>query len=124
MSDKAITEYVYNGTTADAAGTEVYTFSVADKDGNSTTKTITIANIGDGGSDLITLTADNDGNPFRLYNFRGAEKGAYQIGGGPLSSSDLNSEKDIQDSTALGELPNWASEMDFKKRYNFQNCTG
>ena len=122
MSDKAITEYVYNGTTADAEGTEVYTFSVADKDGNTTTKTITITNIGDGGSDLITLTEDNDGNPFRVYNFRGAEKGAYQIGGGPLSSSDPNSQKDIQDSTDLGELPNWPARWTSRNGTTFKTA--
>ena len=106
-NDKTIAEFVFNGTTAATAGTEIYTFIVADKDGNSTSKAITITNIGDSGNDLETFESDNDNNTFKVYNFQGPSAGAYEMAAGPLTSSDANSRKDIQDSTTNVETNDW-----------------
>ena len=119
-NDKTIAEFVFNGTTAATAGTEIYTFIVADKDGISTSKSITITNIGDSGADLDVFTEDNNGNPFRVYNFKGSKTGAYEMAGGPLSSSDANSRKDIQDSTTLAETSNWPARWTSRNGSTFK----
>jgi hypothetical protein len=106
VNDKVITDFFYTTATQNSAGSEVYSFIVADKDGNSTTKTITVTNIGVPGLDLNFYNEDdNGGDPIVIYNFRAPNGflGAYELGLGPLSSSDPNSGKDIQDSTNSGE---------------------
>ncbi len=107
IKTKSISEYIYNGTTGPNEGTEIYTFVVSDNDGNSTTKAITITNLGDGGSNLAVLTEDNDGDPFRVWNVYGPNTGAYEIGFGDVSTSSPNTEKDIQDSTTVDEITAW-----------------
>jgi hypothetical protein len=105
LSGNTLAIYEYKGVTEANTGTEVYTFTVADKSGNSTSKTITITNIGDPGLVLIDLTVDNNGDFFKVYNFRAPAGfyGAYYLGGGPLAYNDPDSQKDIQDSTVVGE---------------------
>lgn len=105
LSGNTLAIYEYKGVTEASAGTEVYTFTVADKSGNSTSKSITITNIGDPGLELIDLTVDNNGDFFKVYNFRAPTGflGAYYLGQGPMAFNDPNSQKDIQDSTAAGE---------------------
>ena len=107
MQSWSIVEFVFNGTTAATAGTEIYTFVVADKDGISTSKAITITNIGDPGNNLDIFETDNDNNTFKVYNFQGPSPGAYEVAAGPLTSSDANSRKDIQDSTQNVEANDW-----------------
>ncbi|MBT8326503.1 MAG: hypothetical protein KJP21_02190 [Bacteroidia bacterium] len=121
----------FKGTTEPTAGTEVWNFTIADKDGNSTTKSITITNIGDGGATLIEYLLDNNQETFKVWNFAGAKEGAYQLGCCNLKSSDPNSDKDIQDSTAGSEIANWPARWtsrngtQFKKAttYNWANVT-
>jgi len=105
LSGNTLAIYEYKGLTEASVGTEIYTFTVADKSGNSTSKTITITNIGDPGLELIDLTVDNNGDFFRVYNFRAPTGflGAYYLGQGPMAYNDPNSQKDIQDSTEAGE---------------------
>ena len=105
LSGNTLAIYEYKGVTEASVGTEIYTFTVADKSGNSTSKTITITNIGDPGLELIDLTVDNNGDFFRVYNFRAPAGflGAYYLGQGPMAYDDPNSQKDIQDSTEAGE---------------------
>jgi hypothetical protein len=105
LSGNTLAIYEYKGVTEASVGTEIYTFTVADKSGNSTSKTITITNIGDPGLELIDLTVDNNGDFFRVYNFRAPTGflGAYYLGQGPMAYNDPNSQKDIQDSTVAGE---------------------
>jgi len=105
LSGNTLAIYEYKGLTEASVGTEIYTFTVADKSGNSTSKTITITNIGDPGLALIDLTVDNNGDFFRVYNFRAPTGflGAYYLGQGPMAYNDPNSQKDIQDSTEAGE---------------------
>ena len=105
LSGNTLAIYEYKGVTEASVGTEIYTFTVADKSGNSTSKTITITNIGDPGLELIDLTVDNNGDFFRVYNFRAPTGflGAYYLGQGPMAYDDPNSQKDIQDSTEAGE---------------------
>lgn len=111
--------YDFEGTTGTEAGTEIYEFIVADKDGNSTTKTITITNIGDGGADLSVLEEDNNGDPFRVWNFAGPNAGAYEIGVGSLTSGESNSQKDIQDSISADEI----QEQTWPARWTSRNGT-
>jgi len=121
LSGNTLAIYEYKGVTEASVGTEIYTFTVADKSGNSTSKTITITNIGDPGLALIDLTVDNNGDFFRVYNFRAPTGflGAYYLGQGPMAYNDPNSQKDIQDSTAVGEkwVGRWTSRngSTFKK---------
>jgi len=121
LSGNTLAIYEYKGVTEASVGTEIYTFTVADKSGNSTSKTITITNIGDPGLELIYLTVDNNGDFFRVYNFRAPTGflGAYYLGQGPMAYNDPNSQKDIQDSTAVGEkwVGRWTSRngSTFKK---------
>ncbi|HCD67168.1 MAG TPA: hypothetical protein DEQ56_01690 [Bacteroidetes bacterium] len=121
LSGNTLAIYEYKGVTEASVGTEIYTFTVADKSGNSTSKTITITNIGDPGLELIDLTVDNNGDFFRVYNFRAPTGflGAYYLGQGPMAYNDPNSQKDIQDSTAVGEkwVGRWTSRngSTFKK---------
>ena len=119
-NDKTIAEFVFNYTTGASAGTEIYTFIVADKDGNSTSKAITITNLGDSGNDLDVYEKDNDGNTFKVYNFQGSAAGAYEMAAGPLSSGDANSRKDIQDSTANVETNNWPARWTSRNGSTFK----
>ncbi|MBR9860326.1 hypothetical protein GYB22_06180 [bacterium] len=120
------------GTTGTSAGEEVWSFTIADKDGNSTTKTLTITNLGTGGQSLIEITQDNNQNTLKVYNFRGPNSGAYDlVVGSNLLSADDNMDKDIQDSTAEAEISNWPARWTsrngttFKKMstYNWGNVT-
>ena len=119
-NDKSIAEFVFNGTTADNAGTEIYTFIVADKDGNSTSKAITITNVGDAGADLLVFEKDNNQETFKVYNFQGPKEGAYEMAAGPLTSTDANSRKDIQDSTTLDETSNWPARWTSRNGSTFK----
>lgn len=122
-NNKTIAEFVFNGTTAASAGTEIYTFIVADKDGNSTSKAITITNIGDPGNDLETFEKDNNGETFKVYNFQGPAAGAYEMAAGPLSSGDANSRKDIQDSTANVETNDWPARWTSRNGSTFKKVS-
>ena len=122
-NDKTIAEFVFNGTTAASAGTEIYTFIVADKDGNSTSKAITITNICDPGNDLETFEKDNNGETFKVYNFQGPASGAYEMAAGPLSSGDANSRKDIQDSTANVETNDWPARWTSRNGSTFKKVS-
>ena len=113
----------FTGTTEPTAGTEEWKFTIADKDGNSTTKTITIENIGAGGAALIEYVQDNNNEPFKVWNFQGALEGAYQLGCCNLKSSDPNSDKDIQDSTATSEIANWPARWTSRNGTTFKKST-
>lgn len=122
----------FNGTTAATEGTEVWTFTVADKDGNSTSKSITITNLGTGGESLIEITQDNNNNTLKVWNFQGPNAGAYDLVlGSNLLSADDNADKDIQDSCRAEEVTNWPARWTsrngtrFKKMttYNWSNVT-
>jgi hypothetical protein len=124
LSEKIIAEYIYTGTTALTAGTETYTFTVADKDGNSTSKSIVITNLGDPGLNLDVLETDNNGATFKVYNFQGALPGAYGITvGGSLRSNESNDDKDIQDSTGLSETSNWPARWTSRNGTTFKKVS-
>lgn len=115
----------FTGKTRAAAGTEVWNFTVADKDGNATTESITITNLGTGGASLIEFTQDNGGNPLRVWNFIGSNAGAYDLAiGGNLFSADRDSDKDIQDSMNLGDGTNWAARWTSRNGTTFKAVTG
>jgi hypothetical protein len=115
----------FTGKTRAAAGTEVWNFTLADKDGNSTTKSITITNLGTGGASLIEYTQDNGGQPLRVWNFIGPNAGAYDLKiGGNLFSADANSDKDIQDSMNLNDKTAWAARWTSRNGTTFKKVTG
>ncbi|MDB9882335.1 hypothetical protein OAD66_04285 [Bacteroidia bacterium] len=120
MSTKSISKFEVTDTTEAIAGNEVYTFTVSDKDGNSTSKSITITNLGDGSKDLAVIVKDNDDATIKVYNFKGPKQGAYEIGQGPLSSSDPDSGKDIQDSTATSETSSWPARWTSRNGTTFK----
>jgi hypothetical protein len=107
LSDKTLRVDV-DFTTGTSTGTEIYTITVTDKDGGSTSKDITITVV-EAGSDLEEITADdNGGETLKVYNFLGPQLGAFDLLQGlPLSSGDPDSDKDIQDSTTNAELNAW-----------------
>jgi len=122
----------YNGKTAATAGTETWTFTVADKDGNSTSKSITITNLGTGGASLIEITKDNNNNTLKVWNFHGPNSGAFDlVVGSNLLSADDDADKDLQDSTTTAEIAAWPGRWTsrngtmFKKMttYNWGNVT-
>lgn len=111
FNDKSIAEFVYSGSTLAEAGEETYSFIVADKDGNSTTKSVIITNLGEPGRDLVVIEQDNDGNTIKVYNVEGPNLGAFGITvGTALSTGDDDIEKDIVDATLRSELPNWPAK--------------
>lgn len=124
IKTKLISEYIYTGVTGATAGSEIYTFIVSDKDGNSTTKAITITNLGDPGKDLLRFETDNNDNPFKVWNFKGPEAGAYSITGGlNLRSGDNNLEKDIQDSVLSSETV-WPARWGSRNGTTFKRLSG
>ena len=114
----------FNGTTGTSVGTEKWSFTIADKDGVSTTKTITI-NVLASGDVLYEYEMDNSTPPkqHRVYNFIGPNLGAYEIGGGPLQSGDLNSLKDIQDSVTAAEGANWPGRWGSRNGATYKKVT-
>jgi len=123
IKTELISEYIFSGTTGAAAGTEIYTFVVADKDGNSTTKAITITNIGDPGKDLLRFEVDNDDSTFKVWNFLGPNAGAFGITvGANLFAAGDDAEKDIQDGTLSGET--WAAKWTSRNGTTFKKVTG
>ncbi|MFT4598533.1 MAG: hypothetical protein ACJAR8_001876 [Bacteroidia bacterium] len=124
VNDKVITDFFFTITTQNSAGSEVYSFIVADKDGNSTTKSLTVTNLGDPGKDLVEFLVDNDAETFKVWNFRGPNSGAYGITfGDNLNASEANDEKDIQDSTTLNETSSWPARWTSRNGSMFRKVT-
>jgi hypothetical protein len=126
VNDKVITDFFFTITTQNSAGTEVYSFIVADKDGNSTTKSLTVTNLGDPGKDLVEFLVDNNADTFKVWNFRGPKAGAYGITlGDNLNASDPGNEadKDIQDSTTLSETSTWPARWTSRNGSMFRKVT-
>lgn len=113
----------FDGTTRASTGTETWSFTIADKDGNATTKSITITVV-PLGSELYEYEFDNNSDPFRVSNFYGPNTGAYQIGGGPLTSADADEFKDIQDSVTTSEISNWPGRWGSRNGSTFKKVSG
>lgn len=115
----------FTGKTRAAAGTEVWNFTVADKDGNATTKSITITNLGTGGASLIEYTQEPGGQTLKVWNFIGPNAGAYDLQiGGNLLTADPNSQKDIQDSISTADGTNWPGRWTSRNGTTFKAVTG
>ena len=115
----------FEGTTRATEGIEKWTFIVSDGDGNTTSKSITITNLGTGGASLIEITQDNSGDPLRVYNFAGPNSGAYDLQlGGNLLSGDDDADKDIQDSVENSEITNWPARWTSRNATVFKNVSG
>jgi hypothetical protein len=124
VNDKVITDFFFTIATQNSAGTEVYSFIVADKDGNSTTKSLTVTNLGDPGKDLVEFLVDNSAETFKVWNFRGPNSGAFGISlGDNVSASEANDEKDIQDSTTLNETSTWPARWTSRNGSMFRKVT-
>ncbi|MFY0643668.1 MAG: hypothetical protein JXR19_04310 [Bacteroidia bacterium] len=113
------------GTTGNSVGEEKWSFTIADKDGNSTTKTITIDVLASG-DDLFVFEMDNSNppQPHRVWNFIGPNKGAHQMGAGSVGSSDPNAWKDIQDSITIAEGSNWPGRWGSRNGATYKKITG
>lgn len=113
----------YEGFTANQAGTEVWTFTVTDKEGNSTSKSITITV--KAGLELYPYEVDNQTppQPHKVWNFIGPNAGAYEIGSGPAYSSDPNSIKDIQDSINISDGTTWPGRWTSRNGGMFKKIT-
>ena len=124
VNDKVITDFFFTITTQNSAGSEVYSFIVSDKDGNSTTKSLTVTNLGDPGKKLVEFLVDNDAETFKVWNFRGPNSGAYGISfGDNLNVSEGNDLKDIQDSTTLNEISSWPARWTSRNGSMFRKVT-
>ena len=113
----------YVATTGAAAGTEVWTFTVSDGNGISTSKTITVTNLGAGGATLLEFVNDNNGNPHRVWNFIGPNAGAHQLGVGSVLSADPNADKDIQDSISAADGSAWPARWTSRNGTTFKVTT-
>ncbi len=115
----------FTGTTGNQAGTETWSFTIADKDGNSTTKSIEITVVASGDA-LFEYEQDNSSppQPHRVWNFIGPNKGAHQIGQGSVASADPNSWKDIQDSMAASDGSTWPGRWASRNGSTYKKVTG
>lgn len=124
VNDKVITDFFFTITTQNSAGSEVYSFIVSDKNGNSTTKSLTVTNLGEPGKKLVEFLVDNNKDSFKVWNFRGPNSGAYGISfGDNLNASEANDEKDIQDSTTLSETSTWPARWTSRNGTEFRKVT-
>jgi hypothetical protein len=115
---------IYSGVTRSIAGSEKWTFRVTDKDGESTSKSITITTTPAGGANLIEIAKDNDNNTLKVWNFKGPKPGAYDLlNGGNLLSSDPGADKDIQDSTRDEEVASWPARWTSRNGTTFKLVT-
>lgn len=114
----------YYGTTGNNVGSEKWTFTASDKDGNSTSKSITITVVAAGDA-LYEFEMDNSTppKPHRVYNFIGPNLGAYQIGAGPLQSTDANTDKDIQDSVSNADGSTWPGRWGSRNGSTYKKVT-
>ncbi len=103
--------------------TKQYSFTVTDKDGLSTTITITIT-AATTSSTLIESTTDVKGKPFRVWHIKGPNSGAFDLlNGNALTIDDPNSEKDIVDSTAIAEIKTWPARWESRNETRFKKVT-
>jgi hypothetical protein len=119
-------DYVFNHETGPAAQTEKYTFTLTDKNGVETSRSITITNTGSGGA-VLKEFADG-ANGFKVWNVRGPNLGAFDlVANGPQASADPPTGKDIQDSVAQsdfsGSTINWPARWTSRNGTTFKKVT-
>lgn len=119
-------DYVFVRTTGPDAQTERYTFTLTDRNGVETSRSITITNTGSGGAELRLFP--ESGDPFRVWNVRGPELGAFDlVANGPQAAGDPNAGKDIQDSVAnsdvAGSRINWPARWTSRNGTTFKKAT-
>jgi len=119
-------DYVFNHVTGPAAQTEKYTFTLTDKNGVETLRSITITNTGSGGA-VLKEFADG-ANGFKIWNVRGPNLGAFDlVANGPQASADPPAGKDIQDSVAQsdfsGSTINWPARWTSRNGTTFKKAT-
>lgn len=109
-----------------AIATEVWTITVTDDKGSSTSKSITVTTTSAAtGDPLSSFDKDNAGDPFKVWNFLGQKPGAFNILDGiTLASGDPATEKDIQDSVVLAEVSQWPARWTSKNGTTFKKVTG
>lgn len=124
VNDKVITDFFFTITTQNSAGSEVYSFIVSDKDGNSTTKTLTVTNLGEPGKNLVEFLVNNQQLTFKVWNFMGPNSGAYSITlNDNYDSNESNEVKDIQDSTTQNETSTWPARWTSRNGTEFRKVT-
>lgn len=108
MIDASNARIVYDGVTRSTEGNEKWTFRATDKNGGVTTKSITITTSKAIDNDLVLYTVDNNNEPFRVWNVKGPNFGAFDLNSGSYQTvSDPATDKDIIDDTQTSDLPNW-----------------
>lgn len=113
-------DYVFNHVTGPAAQTEKYTFTLTDKNGVESSKSITITNTGSGGA-VLTEFADG-ANGFKVWNVRGPNLGAFDLlANGPQAGADPPAGKDIQDSVAQSDFS--GTTINWPARWTSRNGT-
>ncbi len=124
--DKASAKIKLSRKSYAAIATEVWTITVTDDKGSSTSKSITITTTSAASGDpLSSFDKDNLGDPFKVWNFLGPKPGAFNLlDGVPLTASDPVSEKDIQDSCILAEVSQWPARWTSKNGTTFKKVTG
>lgn len=117
----------FNGVTGNQAGTEKWSFSLSDANGNITTKTITFTLVS-GGMELYPYEKDNNSppQPFRLWNSQGPNSNlsAYQMGSGYLGLNDPGEWKDIVDSVKAQDGANWPGRWGSQNGSTFKKVEG
>ena len=116
---------VISATTKGSAGTEVWTVTVRDAEGQMATKTLTITNLGSDFAQALDFLQDNQGNPFKVYhiNFQAGAYSAYQMGVGNIRSNEPEAWKDIKDSTLASEYQNWPGRWTSGNGTQFKKVT-
>jgi hypothetical protein len=113
-------DYVFVRTTGPDAQTERYSFTLTDRNGVETTRSITITNTGSGGAELSLFP--ETGDPFKVSNVKGPNLGAFDlVANGPQAAGDPNDGKDIQDSTGASDLS--GGRYDWPARWTSRNGT-
>lgn len=92
---------------------EVWTITVTDDKGATTSKSLKISTTSAAAGDPLTsFEKDNNNLPFQLWNFQGPKPGAFDLlDGTPRTKNDPESEKDLQDSTLTAEIANWPGRV-------------
>ncbi len=109
-----------------AIATEVWTITVTDDKGSSTSKSLTISTTtAASGDPLTSFEKDNNSLPFKVWNFQGPNAGAFDLLDGTARvKGDPAAEKDLQDSCTLAEVAQWPGRWTSKNGTMFKKVTG
>ena len=104
---------------------EVWTISATDDEGKSSSTSLTITTTSEiGGDNLASYTKDNFEQPLKVWNVYGPNAGAFDLlDGTPRVKDDPAAEKDLHDSCAQTEIPQWPGRLTSKNGTTFKKVT-